>query len=58
MFVSAGPAATKRKRGAESCAAPKPAAFKSALEKAPSYKAAKLSAPRFSILDPSRSAPI
>jgi len=58
MFVSACAASTKLKRGASSLAAPKPGAFKSALEKAPSYKAAKLSAPSFSILDPSRSAPI
>ena len=56
MFVAADLASTKLKRGASSLAAPKPGAFKSALEKAPSYNAAKLYAPRFSIVDPSRSA--
>jgi hypothetical protein len=56
MFVSAARACTKLKRGASSFAAPKPEAFKSALEKAPSYDAAKLYAPRFGILGPIRSA--
>jgi len=56
MFVAARRAFTKLKRGASSFAAPKPRAFKTALEEAPSYDAAKLSAPRFGILDISRSA--
>ena len=56
MLDSAGAASTELKRGASSVAARKLEAFKGALEKAASYEAAKLYAPRFSILVASRTA--